>query len=204
MARLLLLRHGQSTWNAEGRWQGWADAPLSPVGRAQAESAAAWLAAAGVAFAGAVSSDLSRARHTAEVVAAALGLGAVVVDLGLRERDVGRFSGHTTPEIEHRWPGVLAEWRAGRLEGPPGGEPDVRFAARALGAVARLARAAAGDLLVVTHGGVVRAVERHYGVSPGVTPNLSGRWVEGHADGLRLGEPVKAPLGEDGPVVPTR
>ena len=64
-ARVLLIRHGQSTWNADGRWQGWADPSLSPEGRTQAEAAAVALGAAGEQFAGVVSSDLARARETA-------------------------------------------------------------------------------------------------------------------------------------------
>src|SRR5918995_495099 len=104
MARLLLVRHGESTWNAQGRWQGWADPPLSDIGRAQAESAAP--AAAPVDAV--VSSDLERARTTAELMAAVLDAGAVRVEPGLRERDVGDFTGLTRAEIEERWPGVLS------------------------------------------------------------------------------------------------
>ena len=98
--RVLLIRHGRSTWNAERRWQGWADPPLSPRGIAQAEAAAAALK--DVAIQVVVSSDLVRARSTAEIIARAAGVG-VSIEPALRERDVGLCSGLTADEIEARW-----------------------------------------------------------------------------------------------------
>lgn len=178
MARLLLLRHAQSTWNAEHRWQGWADAPLSEAGRAQSATMAAQLECLGMDFLAAVSSDLHRSAETAAIVAARLGLGPVLVEPDLRERDVGDWTGRTTDEIDVVWPGALAAWRAGRLDRPPGGEQEPSFRARVVGAVERLAAGPNGPLLVVTHGGVVRCIERHLGGDPHASPNLSGRWVE--------------------------
>ena len=72
MGSLLVVRHGQSTWNADGRWQGRADPPLTALGEAQAADAALHVGAIDEVW----SSDLERARRTAEIVAAALGLGA--------------------------------------------------------------------------------------------------------------------------------
>ncbi|HEX8581069.1 MAG TPA: histidine phosphatase family protein, partial [Acidimicrobiales bacterium] len=80
--RVLLVRHGQSVWNAEGRWQGQLDPPLSDVGAEQARAAAAHLDGV-VAVA---TSDLDRARRTAEILAEALGVGPAIVEPGLRER----------------------------------------------------------------------------------------------------------------------
>jgi probable phosphoglycerate mutase len=182
--RLLLLRHAQSTWNAAGRWQGWADPPLSEQGRAQAEKAAAELA--GEPFATVVSSDLVRARQTADVLAHALDLGPVTIDAGLRERDVGAWSGCTTAEIDERWPGVLDDWRAGRLTSPPDGEDHAAFAARVVPAVEHAARRGAGGaaVLVVTHGGVIRAVERHVAADPSPLGNVSGRWFRWDGEAL--------------------
>ena len=197
MARLLLLRHGQSTWNAEGRWQGWADAPLSPAGQAQARSMAAMLAAGGERFSGVVSSDLARSIETAAVVASALDLGDVAVEADLRERDVGDWSGRTTEEIELLWPGAIDAWRAGRLERPPGGEHEPAFRARVVGAVERLAGPEGDPVLVVTHGGVIRAVERHLKGDPRSTANLSGRWVESDGGVLRAGPVVALPVDEE-------
>lgn len=184
-ARVLLLRHGQSTWNARGRWQGWADPPLSPEGEAQAAAAAVLLADAGETFAGGVvSSDLARARQTAEILASAMHLGPVAIDAELRERDVGAWSGLTTDEIEARWPGWLDAWRRGELPSPPDGEADDHFVGRTLAAVERHGRAADGDLLLVVHGGLIRAVERALAADPSRPGNLCGRWLTVTAAGL--------------------
>ncbi|MGH9155407.1 MAG: histidine phosphatase family protein [Acidimicrobiales bacterium] len=184
MPRLLLLRHGQSTWNAEERWQGWADPPLSPLGVHQAEDAARWLVESGTGFGTVACSDLVRARRTAEIVADGLGLGPVEVDPALRERNVGDWEGLTTDEIGLRWPEALAAWRDRRLRTTPGGEAEPVLVARALAGLGRLAAAAptGGRVLVVTHGGVIRSLERHFGLGPGQVANLCGRWFafDGH------------------------
>lgn len=197
MARLLLLRHAQSTWNAERRWQGWADAPLSELGREQSRAMAAWLEGLGVPFTAVVSSDMERSLETARTVAALLGLGEVAVEPGLRERDVGDWSGRTADEIEDLWPGAIGAWRAGRLDRPPGGEHEPSFVRRVMTAVERLAAGDAGPLLVVTHGGVIRAVERHLGGDPRSTPNLSGRWLSTGGSGLVLEDAVALPSAGD-------
>ena len=191
MRRLLLLRHGQSTWNAEGRWQGWADPPLSELGREQARWAAVSLLSVG--FHAVVSSDLRRARETAEIVATELGLGSVDVVPGLRERDVGAWSGLTSDEIEAKWPGQLDEWRAGQLAQIPEGEGDI--AGRVMAALDEVLVSHHGDtVLAVTHGGVIRSTERALGVEPSRVRNVGGRWVladDGAA--LRAGEVVVLP-----------
>ena len=183
MARLLLLRHGQSLWNAESRWQGWADPPLSELGEAQAVALASRLAPTdldGTALAGVVTSDLQRARRTATIVGERLGL-AVDVEMALRERDVGDWSGLTTAEIEDGWPDELAAWRVGGLVAPPGGECDDAMAERVLGALRRLVARPEPALLVVNHGGLIRLVHRRLGLEPPPTPNLAGRWLRGAA-----------------------
>ena len=191
MARLLLLRHGQSTWNAEGRWQGWADPPLSPLGEAQARAAALRLVDHGLEAV--VSSDLERARQTAVILAAGLELGGVRCDQALRERDVGEWSSLTAEQIEERWPGALSRWREGRLRHPPGGEPDDAMATRVFTVLDKLAAREVAALLVVTHGGVIRLVERRLGVEPGRTSFLCGRWLEPGGTALVLGEEVVLP-----------
>lgn len=198
MPRLLLLRHGQSIWNAEERWQGWADPPLSPLGVRQAAAAARWLAGSGEPFAVVACSDLVRARRTAEIVAEGLGLAPVAVDPGLRERDVGDWTGLTTAEIARRWPEELVAWRAGRSQSTPGGEAEPAFVARLLAGLARLAAGpATGPAVVVTHGGAIRALERHVGSAVSPVPNLCGRWVEFAGTSLRLGAPAALPALDD-------
>jgi broad specificity phosphatase PhoE len=188
VTRLLLLRHGQSTWNAEGRWQGWADAPLSPLGEQQAADAAAHLA--GLGLAKVHSSTLSRARRTAEIIAGALGLGAVEVDPDLRERNVGPFAGRTMDDIRSTWPECF-DPESGRLLRVPDGEDDEALWARALPALRRIGGGGTGDpVLVVSHGGVIRSIERHLGVGPPPsTPNLGGRWFVVDGDQLTAAEP---------------
>ena len=198
MARLLLLRHALSTWNAEGRWQGWADAPLSSAGEDQARAMGQMLATTGEVFAAVVSSDLARSEQTARIVAELLGIEELAIEPGLRERDVGDWSGRTTDEIELIWPGALDAWRAGRLDRPPGGEHEPAFRARVVDAVEGLARRPDGPVLVITHGGVIRAVERHLGNNARSTANLSGRWVEAAEDGTLVGGDVVAlPLDQE-------
>ncbi len=92
---ILLLRHGQSTWNAEGRWQGQSDPPLSALGREQAEEAAGKLA--GMDVSTVVTSDLDRARTTGRILADALALAPPTEDPDLREYDVGDWEGPTPP-----------------------------------------------------------------------------------------------------------
>lgn len=177
MTRLFVLRHAQSEWNADGRWQGHADPPLSDAGRAQAAAAAARLSGE---VREAVSSDLLRAAQTADVIAEALGLGPVTLEPGLREIDVGEWTGLTRAEIEERWPGLLDEWRAGRLTSIPGGEDREAFRERIVASLGRLTgRSPDTPLLVVTHAGAIGVLERHLGVHPGVSvPQLCARWFE--------------------------
>ena len=197
MTRLLLLRHGQSTWNAEARWQGWADPPLSELGEVQAEQAAGHLRA--LELTAVASSDLVRARRTAEILAEACGLGPVVVHRGLRERNVGAWSGLTFEEIDAGWPGLLALYRSGSYTRPPGGEDSESLVARTAAALGEVAEQLRGEsVLTISHGGVIRSLERSLGVEPmrGGLPNLGGRWFSWTAEGLRPHEPVM-PLDPD-------
>jgi probable phosphoglycerate mutase len=149
-ARLVLVRHGQSTWNAEGRLQGQADPPLSRLGRREAVALRPVLAAfpAGRVLC----SDLRRTRETA----AALGHPDAVPDPVWREIDVGEWAGRLLADLPA---GPEPSWRGGDLV-PPGGERWDELAARVADALDALARQG-GDWLVVTHGGVVRAAVSH-------------------------------------------
>jgi probable phosphoglycerate mutase len=172
---MLCVRHGLSTWNLARRWQGQADPPLSDAGRhgaAELAEALATTVAHGTA-ASVWSSDLQRARATAEIIAARLGVGPVTVDPRLREADVGPWQGLTSPEIDERWPGFLA---AGRR--PDGFEADGELLGRVVPALVDIARTAPVDAppIVVAHAGVLRAVRRHSGAVDDHLANLAGLW----------------------------
>jgi probable phosphoglycerate mutase len=144
--RLILVRHGESTWNAEARLQGQADPPLSDRGRREATALARALD--GVAPEHVVTSDLARARETATL----LGHPDAPTDPRLREIDVGEWAGRPLSELPS---GEEPSWRGGPLV-PPGGETWEELVARVADAVDELL-AAGGSWLVVAHGGVVRA-----------------------------------------------
>ena len=188
------MRHGQSEWNAAGRWQGQADPPLTDLGRAQAAHAARSLGAVDAILA----SDLLRAAETATILSAELGVGPVVIDPDLRERDAGEWSGLTRSEIDERYPGYLqphpdegepTSWAPRR---PPGWEPDDVLLARAVVALRRAHDLVPdGELVIVTHGGLIYTVEEHLGAGFARIANLEGRWVELGPEGpVGLGERV--------------
>jgi probable phosphoglycerate mutase len=179
---LLLVRHGQSEWNAQGRWQGQADPPLTELGAQQAADAAERLGAIDAIWA----SDLERAAATAAIVGERLGVG-VVVDPRFRERHAGEWEGLTRAEIDEGWPGYLADGRR-----PTGWEHRAELVGRALDGCVAVAHALPGaHVLVVTHGGVVRALEHHLGATDDdLLPNLGGRWVTAGRSGLTLRDRV--------------
>jgi broad specificity phosphatase PhoE len=180
VTRMLLVRHGQSEWNASGRWQGQADPPLSALGRRQAQQAAELIGAVDVI----VTSDLERASHTAAIISEAIGVGPIMVEPLLRERSAGEWSGLTRAEIDEAWPGYLAEHRR-----PPGFEPEDELLARTSEGLARVHREFAGaEVLVVTHGGVVYSFEADAGLPFERLPNLGSRRLVHRGDRLELGE----------------
>jgi broad specificity phosphatase PhoE len=152
---ILLARHGQSDWNRERRWQGYADRPLTAEGRAQARALAERLD--DIALAGIYSSDLERARATAETVAARRGL-VVQQRADLREVDVGSWSGLTRDDAKERYPDDFERWLGGGT-GWPDGETYEEMSNRVLGAIADIVAEHPDDrVLVVSHGGPIRAV----------------------------------------------
>jgi alpha-ribazole phosphatase len=162
MTTLLLVRHGETDWNRTGRWQGQSDAPLNEHGREQARTLADELA--GEPITGIYASDLSRARETAEIIARRLGL-PIAVDTRLREIDVGAWSGLTTAELESRFPEAVARWRNGDpAHSFDGGETYAAMGARVVAALDEIAaRHAHEHVLVVLHGGPIRALLAHAG-----------------------------------------
>lgn len=191
------MRHGQSTWNLEGRWQGWADPPLTDLGLDQARAALHHLTGLD-RFAGVVSSDLQRAQQTAEVIASGLALSGVEAFRGLRERDVGAWQGLTRAEIEAKWTDAFT---GGGQVDPPRAEPVTTLVGRALATIHRIAeRHPSAAVVAVTHGGLVRNLERHLGIDPPRLPNLAGRWVEVHDGFVSAGERVLLIDAEEVPV----
>ena len=196
---LLVIRHGQSEWNALGRGHGWGDPPLSPLGEQQAVAAVPALARQRL-DAQVVSSDLRRARRTAELVAEPLGIGPVTTMAGLREHNIGDWDGPTSDEIEVNWPGAKAAWVAEEVDQPPGGESRDQFHARLWQALTDIVRDRQGQrVLVVAHGGVVRALERMGGAKPHPIAFLSGRWFSWTDGRLQAGREFMAeePTGRD-------
>ena len=157
--RVLAIRHGETAWNADSRIQGQLDIPLNDTGRWQAACMAQSLA--GESFDAIYSSDLSRARATAEALAAVVGL-EVRPDPGLRERGFGVFEGRTYREIENDLPEQAARWRRREPDfGAEGGETLAGFYDRAIASATRLAARHPGQSIVlVTHGGVLDCLYR--------------------------------------------
>ena len=153
MTRLWLVRHGQTDWNVAGRWQGQASsAPgLNETGRAQARAARDQLL--DVPFSAIYSSDLLRARQTADLIAEARGL-AVTLEPCLRELHLGEWEGLLSTEIAERYPRELAERARDPLHArAPGGETPLEMAARVLQAVAEIvARQPDEQIVLVAHG----------------------------------------------------
>ena len=154
MTLLCLVRHGETAWNAEHRVQGQLDVPLNDVGRGQARAVAEALA--GERFAAIYSSDLSRARETAEPAARLLGL-PVRLDANLRERHYGIFERLTYAEVKERFPEDYARFERREPEFDfRTGESLRAFFARAVQCVLSIAERHAGErVLVFTHGGVL-------------------------------------------------
>jgi len=156
---LVLVRHGETAWNAEGRVQGQTDVPLNEIGRAQAEALVPVLGAE--VFGAIYSSDLQRVRETAQPAAKALGL-EVALEAGLRERHYGMFETLTYVECRERFPAEFERFRDKALEFDFGsGEGLQAFCDRALASVRAIAERHAGSaVLVFTHGGVLEMLYR--------------------------------------------
>jgi probable phosphoglycerate mutase len=154
-ARLLLVRHGESTWNSERRVQGQHDPPLSSRGREQARELAGRLA--GLRLAAFYSSDLRRAWETAQPIAEVIGREPTPLP-GLREIALGEWEGKTREELMAEFPAEWAEWaRKPSWDIVPGGEGAAPFEERVLATLAALqADLERGDVLCVTHGGVIQ------------------------------------------------
>lgn len=157
-----------------GRWQGRADVALDEAGRRQAAEAALALGT----FDGVWSSDLQRAQLTAMIIAEIIGIGPVLIDARLAETDVGPWEGLTGSEVEAGWPGFLAERKR-----PDGFEAYDDAAARMIEALRHIAAQHRGEeVLVISHGGVIRAARRLLDAPDARMPNLSGSWFQVDTD----------------------
>lgn len=155
---ILLIRHGQTDWNAAGRWQGHADIPLNEVGRRQARRLADRLSRWPITAM--YSSDLKRAAETAHILADILGLQPVY-DPVWRERHGGAFEGLTGAEIKRAHPEAWDRLSQG-ITDPPGGESPEQLHERVTKAFERLLERHAGEMVsVVSHGGALRTVIGH-------------------------------------------
>lgn len=152
---VVLVRHGESLWNAERRIQGQSGAGLSPRGHEQARHTAAWVATTHP-DALVVASDLDRAVETAAPIGTALGLD-VPTDETLRERHFGDWQGRLVADLDADDPDRGARWRRGvDVIGEVGGESDEVFRKRVHDALEAVAEAhAGGTVVVVSHGGFV-------------------------------------------------
>ncbi|MBN1313409.1 MAG: histidine phosphatase family protein [Anaerolineae bacterium] len=157
MTRLVLIRHGKTDWNLEGRYQGQADQPLNELGRSQAEKLAEQLA--GQTFEAIYSSDLRRAQETARYLAEKVGL-QVQLETRLREVNQGEWEGMLVGDIAANYPN---EWEMLQRDPvharPPGGESAAELSTRIWEAVDEIsARHTAGPVVIVSHGLALAAI----------------------------------------------
>ena len=197
--RVLLLRHGRTTWNAERRYQGQADPPLDAVGRVQAHDVAGLLAA--LEPDALISSDAHRAAQTAEPIARLTGL-SLRLDPRLRERSLGHWEGLTRDEVAVRYPDEFADWIAGRDVTRRGGETRDQVAERASAAFAELPDVAL--TVIVTHSATALALVTHLlGLSQKV--HVLGALANCHWSELRCESEWRLRahnVGAPGPVLP--
>lgn len=193
--RLILMRHGETTWNAESRLQGQDNSHLSERGIQQARGFRAFVRA--LRPARVVSSDLGRTRQTAELI----GHGTCPSDPRLREWDMGSWTGRTKPELIAAHADLYHAWRAGTYT-PEGCEPWEVFRDRVAAGLRHWLAAGEGDLLAVVHGGVIRAAldaflqippSRVIPVTPGTGTILSfppGDFAAAQLEGYNIGAVV--------------
>ncbi len=184
MTLLTLVRHGETDWNRDRRIQGSTDIPLNDAGRAQARDAAATLReqldlSSALVAPVIVSSDLSRAQETAQIIAAELELPAPRTYADLRERAYGDAEGVDAAEFISRW----GDWHTAEV---PGAEPWPHLRERGLRALASVVRdarrataPAAASVIVVTHGALIRELIRH--ATGGELPPTGERLANGSA-----------------------
>ncbi|GAB4452138.1 MAG: alpha-ribazole phosphatase [Anaerolineales bacterium] len=187
MTRLCLVRHGQTDWNLEGRYQGQSDVPLNENGRAQAKALAAQLKS--FTFAAIYSSDLTRARETAQAIANELGL-PVQIEARLREINQGEWEGVLVEDIKARYAEIWSQRTTDPASvRPPGGETVGEVAERVYAALDDIARRYPREnVLVVSHGlSIATAICRVRGIPVGqaytvIPDNVQPIWMNWELD----------------------
>ena len=161
MTRFILIRHGETDWNIEGRWQGQASVPLNERGREQAFQIARALA--GIKIAAIYSSDLSRARETAEALASTSKL-KVQFDVRLREIHQGKWQGLLVSEIQARYAEAFQQRMADPMSvAPPGGETALQVMERVVAAIEEIRQMHSDETVaVVSHGFAIACLLAHY------------------------------------------
>jgi 2,3-bisphosphoglycerate-dependent phosphoglycerate mutase len=189
--RVYLIRHGQTAWNVDGRWQGFEPVPLNDVGLAQARTLAGYLRAPISAI---YSSDLPRAVQTAEALGQTRNLNPII-DIRLREFNLGIFQGHTHDQIQARYPAETTAFYAdymGYLI--PNGESRYQLQTRAFEAWTDITANAAGpEIAIVSHGGTIKMLlmklfAEHPDLQQARIENTSVTTIERGGDGWRLVE----------------
>jgi broad specificity phosphatase PhoE len=182
MTEILFVRHGQTQANITGHWQGWSDTPLTSVGWAQAEAIARRLARERGQLTALYTSPLRRAFQTAQVIGPALELQPQVLD-ELKEIHFGELEGMSLQEMESRFPKLYARWKdkTDMAFGWPGGERRDDFFNRAARGCQRiLARHPGEKVVIVAHGGTIRACLAH------LLPRELGDWWTYSLDNVGL------------------
>jgi len=172
MIEILFVRHGQTDANSAGYWQGWTDPPLNLTGQAQAESIARRLAAEQEEIKALYTSPLRRALQTARAIGNRLDLAMQTLDQ-LKEIHFGKLEGVTLEEMENRFPELYAQWqdKTDMTFQWPGGERRATLFVRAAEACELIRARHGGDkVIVVTHGGTIRACLAH------LLPDLCEQW----------------------------
>jgi 2,3-bisphosphoglycerate-dependent phosphoglycerate mutase len=170
LTRVSLIRHGETAWNVNGRWQGQAQVPLNDEGRRQAALLGEHLRPRAAEISAIYSSDSLRARETAQLIASPLGK-PVYLDPRLREIDLGEWQGLTEEEVRAWDSERLALVRADPWNMPrPGGESWSEVAERALSAIQEFVNAnQGGHILAVSHGGAIRVLLQRLAIDTGST-----------------------------------
>ncbi|MFE7798824.1 histidine phosphatase family protein [Nocardia sp. NPDC057440] len=192
---LILLRHGQTEWNASDRMQGQIDTDLTELGRRQAKEAARELVSRNAIAI--VSSDLRRAFDTASALAEHTTV-PVVTDVRLRETDLGDWEGLTHLDVDADYPGARVAWRLDATYTPPGGESKLEVGARSLPVVQELFADRQDwpgrTIILVAHGGLIAALTAALlDLPPRNWPALGGlantSWVQLSSHGPSIDQP---------------